>query len=130
MTVKFLSEEWRAAVEATLKKELGAEHKGLDTSLNTEFLKCPDGKTRFFHMSFVKGAVDKVVVAESNPPKATFTITGNYNDFADLFSYKLALQDAITSGKFKLEGNMLGALGIVPEIQGIIQALSGVTTEF
>ena len=130
MSYKFLSDAWAKEVEKTLIKELAAEKSKLNTSLNSQFLKCPDGKTRFFHMAFKDGAVDNLKVVENNPPAAEFTITADYKDFADLFSYKLPLQDAISGGKFKLDGNMIQVMSIVPGLQGIIKSLSGVETTF
>ena len=131
MAIKFLSEQWRLEVQKKLNEEVAAEKlTNLDLSLNSQFNNCPDGKTRYLHMGFAGGTVESVQVVEDNPPEAEFTISGDYDSFADLFSYKLKLQDALTGGKFKFEGSMIKALEVVPKIQGIIEALSGVETKF
>ena len=131
MPVKFLSEEWRAAVEEALKANLNPElMKHWDTALCMKFENCPDGKTYFFRAEFNQGVVGAVTVSETAPPSSEFVVSGQYEIFKEMFSGQLTAQDAMLGGKIKVHGNMIKAMELIPSLGGLYNALSNVKTIF
>jgi len=109
--VAYLSSQWRDEVEKRLKSELSPEKmKFITTSVAFNYTNCPQGKDRYLYFKCEEGAITEVLVDEGDPPQAEFTITGNYDLFAQITQGTIKSHRALMSGKLRLKGNMVKAL--------------------
>jgi len=109
--LQYLSQEWRDEAERRLKAELPPERMNrVTSSMSNIYKNCPDGRDRFMYFRFVDGSFAELIIDEGEPPKAEFSITGNYETFAKITRAELGAQRAMMTGKLKLKGNMVKAL--------------------
>ncbi len=109
--VAYLSSQWRDEVEKRLKSELSPEKmKFMTTSVAFTYTNCPQGTDKYLYFKCEEGAITQVLVDEGEPPKAEFTITGNYDLFAQITQGIIKSHRALMSGKLSLKGNMVKAL--------------------
>ncbi|MBN2297426.1 MAG: SCP2 sterol-binding domain-containing protein [Deltaproteobacteria bacterium] len=109
--VVYLSSQWRDEVAKRLKSELSPEKmKFITTSVAFNYINCPQGKDRYLYFKCEEGSITEVIVDEGDPPKAEFTITGNYDLFAQITQGIIKSHRALMSGKLRLKGNMVKAL--------------------
>lgn len=129
--VKYLSEEWRTEVDKRLRENLNPEKmNNITSSLNSRYMKCPDGGRKYFLVSFANGSVDKVLVGDGDGPAAEFCITGDYETFAKISRAELGSQKALMGGALKLKGNMVKALKLASLSDRVNKIIATIETEF
>jgi len=127
----YLSKPWRDELEKRLTEGLTPDKmKNLTSSMNNHYLNCPDGKEKFYYLSFVDGKIGELIIDEGSGPDAEFVITGDYEIFAAISRTELNAQKALMSGKIKLKGNMVKALKLVSIIDRINKITATIPTEF
>ncbi|MEW5785165.1 MAG: SCP2 sterol-binding domain-containing protein [Bacillota bacterium] len=129
--MKYLSPEWKTAVESLLKSELSAEKMNrINSSMSNIYLNCPDGKERFIYFKYVDGLLEEFMVGEGEPPEAEFKITGDYETLAKISRGEMGSQVALMSGKLKLKGNMVKALKLASIADRINKVISKVDAAY
>lgn len=129
--LRYLSPEWKEAVEARLKSELSAERMNkITSSMSNVYLNCPDGKERYMFFQYVDGNLDRFLVGEGEAPQAEFKISGDYETFAKISRAEMGAQVGLMSGKLKLKGNMVKALKLASIADRINKVIAKVETEF
>ena len=129
--VKYLSEEWRKEVEKRLKEQLTPDKmNGITSSMNNRYQNCPDGKNRFFFVSFQDGVIQSVQVGEGEGPEAEFYITGSYDVFSKISKAEMGSQKALMNGQLKLKGNMVKALKLASLCDRLNKVIATIETEF
>jgi len=129
--VGYLSEEWRAEVERRFREGITpADMNNLSSSLNCVSYKCPDEKTRYFYVSFIKGELERVLVGEGPGPQAEYIIEGKYEALAQIARGELTAAEALIGGKIKLTGNLYKALYLVPIVDRLNQIMVTIETEY
>jgi putative sterol carrier protein len=104
--------------------------KHLTSSMLTVYTACPDGVDRAIYYRVVDGVVQEVSLHEGNLPQAEFTITGDYETFAQISRAELKARAALMSGKMALKGNLVKALRLAPVVDRLNQVLSTIPTEY
>jgi putative sterol carrier protein len=128
---RYLSQDWKEAVEILLKKELNAERMNhITSSMSNIYLNCPDGKQHYMFFKYVDGSLDQFMVGEGEPPEAEFKISGDYETFAKISRAEMGSQVALMSGKLKLKGNMVKALKLASIADRINKVIARVEAEF
>jgi putative sterol carrier protein len=123
----YLSSSWAEEVLKRLKAELPPEKmNNVSTSMSNIYKNCPGGGEKFLYIQCEKGAVTKVETGTGEPPKAEFTITGEYETFAKISRAELGSQRALMTGKLKLKGNMARALKLASLADRMNKIISGV----
>jgi len=123
--VTYLSPEWAVEALERLKKELPEEKMhNISTSMTDIYRNCPDGKDHFLYIQADNGVVTRVEVGTGEPPKAEFTITGNYDVFARISRAEMSSQRALMTGKLKVRGNMAKALKLASVADRMNKVLS------
>ncbi|HOJ14641.1 MAG TPA: SCP2 sterol-binding domain-containing protein, partial [Deltaproteobacteria bacterium] len=84
----------------------------------------PDGKERYLFIQAEDGRVTRLVVGQGEPPKAEFTITGDYEVFASISRAELGSQRALMTGKLKVRGNLTKALRLAALADRLNKVLS------
>jgi putative sterol carrier protein len=127
----YLSAEWTREAYRRLREELTAEKmKYVTSSMVTHYKNCPDGKDRSLYYKFVKGVVDELSLIEGKPPKAEFIISGDYEVFASISRAELGARSALMTGKLRLQGNMVKALGLSAVVDRMNKVLAGIPTDY
>lgn len=128
---EYLSPEWTQEAERRLQTDLSPEKmKHLTSSMLTIYTACPDGVDRAIYYRVVDGVVQEVSLQEENLPQAEFTITGDYETFAQISRTELKARAALMSGKMVLRGNLVKALRLAPVVDRLNQVLSTIPTEY
>ncbi|HVN70534.1 MAG TPA: SCP2 sterol-binding domain-containing protein [Desulfomonilia bacterium] len=123
--LKYLSQEWAAEALARLKKEIPEEKmNNISTSMTDIYRNCPDGKEHFLYIQADNGVVTRVEVGTGEPPKAEFTITGDYEVFARISRAEISSQRALMTGKLRVRGNMAKALKLASVADRMNKVLS------
>ena len=131
MAFQYLSQEWRDEAEKRLNTELPPERMNYVTSSMTNLYKnCPDGKDKFLYFKFEEGRFAEMLVGEGEPPKAEFSISGDYDVFAKITRGELGAQRALMTMKLKLKGNMVKALKLASLADRLNKVLAGIPTEY
>jgi len=128
---QYLSPEWTKEAHRRLKKEMTPDKmKYVTSSMVTHYKKCPDGKDRSLYYKFVKGVIDELSLVEGNPPKAEFIISGDYEVFASISRAELGARSALMTGKLRLKGNMVKALGLSAVVDRMNKVLATIPTVY
>ena len=128
---QYLSPEWTKEAHRRLKKELTPDKmKYVTSSMVTHYKNCPDGKDRSLYYKFVKGVIDELSLVEGNPPKAEFIISGDYEVFASISRAELGARSALMTGKLRLKGNMVKALGLSAVVDRMNKVLATIPTVY
>ncbi len=128
---QYLSPEWTKEAHRRLKKELTPDKmKYVTSSMVTHYKNCPDGKDRSLYYKFVKGVIDELSLVEGNPPKAEFIISGDYAVFASISRAELGARSALMTGKLRLKGNMVKALGLSAVVDRMNKVLATIPTVY
>lgn len=128
---QYLSPEWTQEAYRRLQTELTAEKmKYVTSSMVTHYKHCPDGKDRSLYYKFVKGVVAELSLLEGKPPKAEFVISGDYEVFARISRAELGARSALMSGKLRLQGNMVKALGLSAVVDRMNKVLASIPTNY
>jgi putative sterol carrier protein len=128
---KYLSKEWAEEVTKRCKKELTPEKmKNITSSMLTINTKCPGGKTKAVYYELKDGAVKTVSIVEGTLPKAEFSITADYDQFAKISRGELKARSALMSGKMTLKGNLVKALTLSPTVDRLNEVIAKIPTEF
>jgi len=131
MAFQYLSQQWRDEAEKRLNTELPPERMNHVTSSMTNLYKnCPDGKDKFLYFKFEEGRFAEMLVGEGEPPKAEFSISGDYDVFAKITRGELGAQRALMTMKLKLKGNMVKALKLASLADRLNKVLAGIPTEY
>ena len=130
-TYRYLSPEWVTEAERRLQADLSPEKmKHITSSMLTVYTDCPDGRDRALYYSITDGVVDEVSLLEGEWPQAEFTITADYETFAQISRAELKARRALMSGKMTLKGNLVKALRLAPVVDRLNEVLSTIPTEF
>ncbi len=114
-----------------MQTELTAEKmKYVTSSMVTHYKHCPDGKDRSLYYKFVDGVVTELSLLEGKPPKAEFVISGDYEVFARISRAELGARSALMSGKLRLQGNMVKALGLSAVVDRMNKVLASIPTDY
>lgn len=109
--VKYLSTQWRDAVDKRLKTELTPEiMNNITSSIVNIHHNCPDGEDKYLYISYIDGVLDKTLVGEGEGPQAEFLIIGDYEVYVNMFRSEISAQMALLTGKLKLKGEITKAL--------------------
>lgn len=128
---QYLSPEWTKEAHRRLKKELTPDKmKYVTSSMVTHYKRCPDGKDRSLYYKFVKGVIDELSLVEGNPPKAEFIISGDYEVFASISRAELGARSALMTGRLRLQGNMVKALGLSAVVDRMNKVLATIPTVY
>jgi putative sterol carrier protein len=128
---QYLSAEWVAEAQQRLRASLTPEKmKNLTSSMLTIYQDCPDGRERVLYYRLVNGIVEEVSVQEGDLPWAEFTITADYDTFAQISRAELKARAALMSGKMTLKGNLVKALRLAPVVDRLNEVLATIPTEY
>jgi putative sterol carrier protein len=127
----YLSPEWAQEVDRRLRNELDPEKmNNLSSSMNNRYTNCKGGEDQFFFVEFTDGVVSSVQVGTGVGPAAEFTISGDYDIFAQISQATLGAQRALMTGQLKLKGNMVKALKLASLVDRINKVVATIPTEF
>lgn len=128
----YLSTEWAKEVKKQLEVGLTPEKmNNLTSSMNNVYTNCPSGAAeKYFFVGFADGRVERVETGEGKGPQAEFTITGDYETFAQISRAELGAQRALMSGRLKLRGNMVKALKLASLVDRINKIIATIPTQF
>ena len=127
----YLSPEWAQEVDRRLRNELDPEKmNNLSSSMNNRYSNCKGGEDQFFFVEFTDGVVSSVQVGSGDGPTAEFTISGDYDVFAQISQATLGAQRALLTGQLKLKGNMVKALKLASLVDRINKVVATIPTEF
>lgn len=127
----YLSPEWAQEVDRRLRNELDPEKMNkLSSSMNNRYTNCKGGEDQFFFVEFTDGVVSSVQVGTGVGPAAEFTISGDYDIFAQISQATLGAQRALMTGQLKLKGNMVKALKLASLVDRINKVIATIPTEF
>ena len=127
----YLSPEWAQEVDRRLRNELDPEKmNNLSSSMNNRYSNCKGGEDQFFFVEFTDGVVSSVQVGTGVGPAAEFTISGDYDIFAQISQATLGAQRALMTGQLKLKGNMVKALKLASLVDRINKVVATIPTEF
>lgn len=131
-TFQYLSQPWRDEAEKRLASELPPERMNFVTSsMSNIYRNCPpDGAEKFLFFKFVEGKFAEMVVGEGAPPKAEFSISGDYQTFAKITRGELGAQKALMTMKLKLKGNMVKALKLASLADRLNKVLATIPTKY
>jgi putative sterol carrier protein len=128
---KYLSPEWAQEATKRLKEQLTPERmKHLTSSMLTVYTNCPDGQDRAVYYQITDGIVDAVTLYDETLPQAEFTITGDYETFAQISRSELKARAALMSGKMTLKGNLVKALRLAPVVDRLNEVLATIPAEY
>ena len=131
MSFRYLSPEWTQEAYRRLKEELTPEKmKFVTSSMVTLYTNCPDGIDRALYYRFVDGMIDEVSVQTGVLPEAEFRISGDYETFAKISRAELGSRSALMTGKLRLTGNMVKALGLSAVVDRMNKVLATIPTEY
>lgn len=131
MSFRYLSPEWTQEAHRRLKEELTPEKmKFVTSSMVTLYTNCPDGHDRALYYRFVDGMIDEVSVQTGVLPEAEFRISGDYETFAKISRAELGSRSALMTGKLRLTGNMVKALGLSAVVDRMNKVLATIPTEY
>ena len=129
--LKYMSAEWGAEAEKRLRAELTPEKaKNITTTMCCIYKNCPDGKQRYYFIKVENGNVVELVVSDQEPPKAEFTLTGDYETFAKLTRGDLSGRSALMGRKINLKGNLIKAIKLSAVSDRMNKILSKIPTEY
>jgi putative sterol carrier protein len=128
----YMTQPWRDEGEKRLKAEITPERMNFVTSSVTYIYKnCPpDGSEKYLHFKFVDGRFDVMSVGQGEPPKAEFSVTGDYEIFGRVTRGEMNAQRALMTLKFKLKGNMVKALKLASLADRINKVLATIPAQY
>lgn len=129
MAVKFVSEEWFELMRKGLGERFSKPGK-VTTSFCHKVLECPDGTIRWTLIEFENSLIKNYEMGEGEPPKAAFTAYAAYDTFRRVIVGELDGQQALISGQFKLDGNMIKAMKLIGTYNIIESVMRSIDTEF
>lgn len=129
--LRYLSPEWRDAVEDRLKTDLTPEKMNfISSSMANVYTGCPDKKEHFLFFEFENGLLKSLATGTGQVPDAEFRIIGSYEVFARISRSDLGSHKALMTGKLKLKGNMIKALKLASVADRINKVISTIDTQF
>ncbi len=125
MALKFLTEEWAAAITEALK---ASEAFTTSANMSLQFVvsDAPDGEAKFYMDS--TGETPMQAVGEMENPDVT--ITSSYETASKIFSGELNTQMAFMTGKIKVAGNMAKLMTQQAALGHYATAVSAVDVEY
>jgi putative sterol carrier protein len=128
---RYLSPQWVQEAARRLRQDLTPEKmKNLTSSMVTLYTNCPDGLDRALYYGLVDGVVEEVSLHEGEPPRAEFTIKGDYEVFARISRAELKARAALMSGRLSLRGNLVKALSLAPVVDRLNEVLATIPTDY
>lgn len=128
---EYLSPDWAGEATRRLQRDLTPEKmKNLTSSMLTVYTNCPDGQEHSVYYNLIDGVVEEVSLHTEDPPTAEFTITSDYEVFAQISRAELKARAALMSGKMKLKGNLVKALRLAPVVDRLNEVLATIPTEY
>jgi putative sterol carrier protein len=127
----YLSPEWAQEATRRLQEDLTPEKmKHLTSSMLTVYTGCPDDADRAVYYRVVEGVVQEVSLQEGDLPEAEFTITSDYETFAQISQAQLKARAALMSGRMTLKGNLVKALRLASVVDRLNEVLSTIPTQY
>jgi len=105
LAVKFLTEDWMAAVEEAMNNnsDFGQAIADVDLSMQFNVTDAPEGTTADYSIAFAEG---KATVASGELEGADVSITNDYETAIGISKGDMNTQMAFMTGKLKVAGNM------------------------
>ena len=118
MAVRFLSQEWAAAVTEALNSSEEFQQAAADQQVKLQQIvtDTPEGGTGKYYFSLDKGRAE-VAVGEIAEPEAT--MTQDYETAVAISRREVNPQNAFMQGKLKIQGNMMKLM----QLQGVLNAM-------
>ena len=129
MGVKFLSEEWMAAMGDAANADEGFRNSVADTELLLQFnvTEVPDGDDVVYTLAVNGGAA---ALSTGGDDAADATITNSYETAAAISKGELNTQMAFMTGKLKVGGNMAKVMMHQGQINQFAKAVAGVDVDY
>ena len=127
---KYLSPEWVQEATRRLRAELTPERMKHVTSSMLTLYRGEQGRDRALYYRFVEGGLAELSLCEGALPTAEFTLAGDYDTFARISRAETGARSALMSGKLKLQGSMVKALGLAAVVDRMNKVLSSIPTEY
>ena len=124
--LSYLSPEWIEEFQRRVSALPATKMRGVSATLSLRHQNAPGGGEKYLYIALRNGALQGVQAGAGMGPAAEFVILGDYAVFAQVLSGRLEAGRALSSGRLKLKGNMLRAMGLTPAIEAIIFAAQGV----
>jgi putative sterol carrier protein len=127
--VKFLSEEWMAAMgdAANADEAFRNSASGTDLKLQFHVTEVPDADDVKYTLTVAEGAV---ALGLGEDEGADATITNDYDTAAAISKGDLNTQMAFMTGKLKVGGNMAKVMMSQGQINAFAKAVAGVEVEY
>jgi putative sterol carrier protein len=127
VAVKFLSDEWAAAVtEALNSSEAFTQAAGSQTAKLQQVVETPEGEKRYYF----KLEDGKAEVAMGEVEGAEATISQDYETAVALSKAELSPTAAYMSGKLKIQGDLMRLMQLQGTLANLPQMLSGLDVEY
>lgn len=112
--MKFISKEWFVEHEKLLKAEFSKPSTS-SAELVEIYQNCDSDKTSWVYYRIVSGLLEEIKRGDGadNLPRAMFRVFGEYENFVSVIKGELDPKKGLMTGKFKLEGNMMKAMGLL-----------------
>ena len=112
--MKFVSEEWFAEHEKLLKAEFSKQNNN-SAEVVEVYQNWDEGKSAWVYYKIVNGFIEETRrgEGENDLPKAMFRVFGPYGNYVSVIKGELDPKKGLMTGKFKLEGNMMKAMGML-----------------
>lgn len=131
MEYQYLSPAWAQEALRRLQQDLTPERmKYVTSSMITIYNRCPDGHDRAVYYRLVHGVVVELSLHTEQWPDAEFSITGDYEVFAQISRAELKARAALMSGRLKLRGNLVKALSLAPLVDRLNQVLATIPASY
>ncbi|MGH2653020.1 MAG: SCP2 sterol-binding domain-containing protein [Actinomycetota bacterium] len=127
MAVKFLSDEWAAAVtEALNNSDAFKQSAGSQTAKIQQVVETPEGEKRYF-FKLENGQAE---VGTGDLEGAEATVSQDYDTAVALSKNELSGTAAYMSGKLKLQGDLMKMMQLQGLFATLPQAVAGVDVEY
>ena len=127
MAVKFLSEEWAAAVKAALNEDAEFKQASLGKKASIQqVISGPDGQTDYW-IRIADGSID-MGLGDAADPDAT--VTQSYETAAALAKSEISAVTAYMTGKIKIGGNLGLLLGLQSVLGRLPAAMATIETDY
>jgi hypothetical protein len=112
--MKFVSGEWFVEHEKLLKAEFSKPSTS-SAELVEIYQNWDGGKSAWVYYRIVSGLLEETKrgEGEDNLPKAMFGVSGEYGNYVSVIKGELDPKKGLMTGKFKLDGNMMKAMGLL-----------------
>ena len=112
--MKYFSDEWYDAHKKLLE-EAFTKPSNISAELVEIYENCEDGQTRWIYYRVDKGQLSDMHRGEGEDtiPKAMFRCFGEFENYMKVMRGELDPKKGIMTKKFRLEGNMMKAMGML-----------------